>query len=50
MPLSFLTGVYGMNFRHIPELEWRYAYGGFWIGCAVLTSGMLVWFRRRGWL
>jgi magnesium transporter len=51
MPLSFLTGVYGMNFEHFPELQssWAYPYG-FW-GLIVLVAGsMVIYFKRSKWL
>jgi magnesium transporter len=50
IPLTFLAGVYGMNFRHLPELEWWWGYPLFWAICLVTAAGMVVWFRRRGWL
>lgn len=50
IPLTFLAGVYGMNFRHLPELEYNWAYPAFWIVCVVLAGIMLLLFRRRGWL
>ena len=50
IPLTFLAGVYGMNFKHFPELEWRYGYPMFWVICFVTAVGMITWFRRRGWL
>jgi len=50
IPLTFLAGVYGMNFRHLPELEWPYGYALFWVVSAVTAAGMVVWLRRRGWL
>lgn len=50
IPITFVAGVYGMNFKHIPELEWRYAYAAFWLVCATLVSALLWFFRRRGWL
>ena len=50
IPLTFLAGVYGMNFHHFPELEWPYAYPLFWVICLTTAGGMLGWFRRRGWL
>jgi magnesium transporter len=50
IPLTFLAGVYGMNFHHFPELDWPYAYPVFWIICLLTAAGMVAWFRRRGWL
>jgi magnesium transporter len=50
IPLTFLAGVYGMNFHHFPELEWRFAYPLFWGICIVTAVAMITWFRRRGWL
>lgn len=55
VPLTFLTGVYGMNFDttspfNMPELGWRYGYLAFWgVGLAMATA-LLVVFRRLGWL
>jgi magnesium transporter len=50
VPLTFLAGVYGMNFKHLPELEWKYSYYIFWGLCIVVAISMLVWFRRKRWL
>jgi magnesium transporter len=50
IPITFLAGVYGMNFHYLPELEWRYAYPGFWVACAAIAGGMFYWLKRRGWL
>ncbi len=50
IPLTFLAGVYGMNFHHFPELDWPYAYPVFWAICLATAGGMILWFRRRGWL
>jgi magnesium transporter len=50
IPLTFLVGVYGMNFDHMPELHWRYAYPALWGVMTVLAAGLLLWFRRRGWM
>jgi len=50
MPLTFLAGVYGMNFKHMPELEWRWGYPLIWavmIGIAVV---MLIQFKKKKWL
>ena len=50
MPLTFLVGVYGMNFHHMPELESRYGYFLVLIACAGTALLMLVVFRRKGWI
>jgi magnesium transporter len=50
IPLTFLAGVYGMNFRHFPELEHEWAYPAFWAVCIVMASLMVWLFRRRQWL
>jgi magnesium transporter len=50
IPLSFVTGLYGMNFAHMPELRWRYGYFlvlGVLATCAI---GLWTFFRRHGWL
>lgn len=50
MPLSFIAGVYGMNFRHMPELEWPYGYYYCLLLMLGLSVGMLIYFRSRKWL
>jgi len=50
MPLTFLVGVYGMNFRHMPELDWPWAYPVLWTVMIGVAIGMLAYFRRRQWL
>lgn len=50
IPITFLAGVYGMNFRHMPELESRWTYPFFWVLCFAVSGGMLFWMRRRGWI
>lgn len=49
IPLTFLAGVYGMNMP-IPENQSPFAYPLFWVACLAVAGGMLLWFRRRGWL
>ncbi|HEV2893088.1 MAG TPA: magnesium transporter CorA family protein, partial [Actinomycetota bacterium] len=48
--VTMISGIYGMNFRHMPELGWRFGYG--WaVGLMVLSAGSLwVYFKRKGWL
>jgi magnesium transporter len=50
IPLTFFAGVYGMNFKYFPEIEWVWGYGFFWAVCVVTAVTMLLWFRRRQWL
>lgn len=50
IPLTFVAGVYGMNFKYLPELNWKYGYASFWIISIVLTGFMLRYFRKKNWL
>lgn len=50
IPLTFVVGVYGMNFEYMPELEWRFGYFAVWLVMGAMVLGMLAYFRRRGWL
>jgi magnesium transporter len=50
IPLSFVAGVYGMNFEYMPELTWRYGYLGVWVVMIVATVLLLAFFRRREWI
>lgn len=50
LPLTFIAGVYGMNFDNMPELHSRFGYYGTLIVMAVVALGMLIFFWRRGWL
>lgn len=50
IPLSFIAGVYGMNFDNMPELHWRYGYWYVWGVMVAVGLVMLVLFRRRRWL
>jgi magnesium transporter len=49
IPLTFLVGVYGMNFEHMPELDWTWAYPALWGAMIALAAGLAMGFRRRGW-
>jgi magnesium transporter len=50
IPITFVAGVYGMNFEYIPELGWKYSYAVFWAICASVVGVLLLYFRRKGWL
>ncbi|WP_371979431.1 magnesium/cobalt transporter CorA [Bacillus velezensis] len=49
IPLTFIAGVYGMNFDNMPELHWKYGYFIVLGVMAVLVAAMLFWFARKGW-
>ncbi len=49
IPLTFLAGVYGMNFEFMPELEWRYAYPAVWSVFIIVGFGMVAWFKHKKW-
>ncbi|MBI4160811.1 MAG: magnesium/cobalt transporter CorA [Acidobacteria bacterium] len=50
IPLTFVAGVYGMNFEFMPELHWRWGYAAFWVLMLGVGAGMLAYFRRKRWL
>ncbi len=50
IPMTFLTGVYGMNFRHMPELEQWWGYPAVWLVNLAIAVAMLLFFRRKKWL
>jgi magnesium transporter len=50
LPLTFIAGVYGMNFKHMPELEWAWGYPAAIAFMGVVAATILLWFRRRGWI
>lgn len=50
IPLTFIVGIYGMNFDHMPELHWRFGYFGVMGFMLVISVAMLLWFRRKRWL
>lgn len=49
IPLTFVAGIYGMNFKVMPELEWEYGYLVVWIVMIALATGMVMVFRKRKW-
>ncbi|TLV02673.1 magnesium transporter CorA family protein [Dyadobacter luticola] len=50
MPLTFIVGIYGMNFDYMPELRLKFGYPGVMILMGLITIGIYTWFKRRGWL
>ncbi|MBS4194402.1 magnesium/cobalt transporter CorA [Lederbergia citri] len=49
MPLTFIAGIYGMNFVNMPELDWKYGYIGTLFAMLLIGTGMFVWFKSKGW-
>jgi magnesium transporter len=47
---TLITGVYGMNFEHMPELSWRYGYGLVWLLIITVCTLLYRGFKRNGWL
>ena len=50
IPLTFIVGVYGMNFDVMPELRWTYGYALVWCIMILIVIGLIVYFRRKKWL
>lgn len=50
IPLTFMAGIYGMNFEYMPELKFKWAYPILWCVMGVTGLGMLIYFWRRGWV
>jgi magnesium transporter len=50
IPLTFLVGVYGMNFVNMPELHTRWGYWILWVVMAVIAVGQLILFHKKKWL
>jgi magnesium transporter len=50
IPLTFVAGIYGMNFKFMPELEWKWSYPLLWVLLIVIFSGMVFYFKRKKWL
>ena len=49
IPLTFIAGIYGMNFSNMPELNWKWGYLGVWFIIVVVFMGMLIFFKRKKW-
>ncbi|MDD5476519.1 MAG: magnesium/cobalt transporter CorA, partial [Syntrophales bacterium] len=49
IPLTFIAGVYGMNFEFMPELSWRWSYPVLWLIMITGALGMLLFFKKKGW-
>jgi len=50
LPLTFIVGIYGMNFKNMPELNWKWGYHASYALMAVVTLIIFLWFKRKKWL
>jgi len=50
IPLTFIAGIYGMNFKFMPELEWKWSYPVLWGVLVAIFVLMIFWFKRKRWL
>ena len=50
IPMTFIAGVYGMNFENIPELSFKYGYYIFWIVIVIILILLILFFKRKKWL
>ena len=50
IPLTFIVGIYGMNFKFMPELNWKYGYPTIWVIIFLVSGGMILLFKKRKWL
>jgi magnesium transporter len=50
IPLTFVVGLYGMNFKYMPEIEWEYGYYSVLLVMAVMVTGMLTYYRKKKWI
>lgn len=50
IPMTFIAGVYGMNFEYMPELKWRWGYPAIWVVFIIAGIGMFAFFRRKKWI
>jgi len=49
IPLTFIVGIYGMNFHNMPEIGWKYGYLGVWVVIVICLAGMIGYFRKKRW-
>ncbi len=49
IPLTFIAGIYGMNFSYMPELNWKWGYFGVWAIILIVLVGMIIYFKRKKW-
>lgn len=50
IPLTFIAGIYGMNFEYMPELKWKWAYPALWFVFVIIPVSLLIYFKKKKWL
>lgn len=50
VPLTFIVGIYGMNFEYMPELKWKWSYPALWVFFVIFTILSLRYYRKKNWL
>jgi magnesium transporter len=50
IPLTFIVGLYGMNFKYMPELDWQYGYYMVWAILIAVSIALLAYFRKKEWI
>ena len=50
LPLNLITGIYGMNFEHMPELKWAHGYPFALVTMLFIASATFIWFKKKGWM
>lgn len=50
IPLTFIAGIYGMNFEYMPELKWKWAYPTLWLSFVIIPVVLIIYFKRKKWL
>ena len=50
MPMTFIVGLYGMNFEFMPEIKWKMGYPGVLLLIAIINGLIYIWFKRKKWL
>ncbi len=49
IPLTFIVGVYGMNFKVMPELNWKYGYLMVWVIIFFVAASLIIFFKKKKW-
>ena len=50
IPLTFIAGIYGMNFEYMPELKWKWAYPTLWTAFVIIPIVLIIYFKKKKWL